>query len=554
MVAFSDGTGLTPAINLVAFSDGIGRNEKKQHMKRREFIAATSVACVGLVAGKSFASIKAFDVEEATVASLQVAMQKGDVTARDLVTNYIARIKSGDQQTNSVIEINPDALEIAAALDLERKSGKLRGPLHGIPVVLKDNIDTADKMKTTAGSLALMDAPVPKRDASLVEQLRRAGVVVLGKTNLSEWANFRSTSSTSGWSGRGGQTRNPYILDRNPCGSSSGTGAAIAANFAALGIGTETDGSIVCPSSICGIVGLKPTVGLVSRSGVIPIAASQDTAGPMTRSVADAAILLSAMTAVDASDPATAKNSTMARTDYETFLKPDGLKGVVIGVARDYWGKRSEVDKIMDAALDVIKKSGATLVDVKFPNLEKFGDAEFEVLQFEFKDGLEKYLAGRGSQYKTFDDLIKFNNDNAAREMPHFKQEIFETSAKKGPLTAKEYLDARALCIKLTREEGIDAAMNKDKLDAIVAPSNAPTWMIDWVNGDCGSNYISSSSLAAVSGYPNITVPAGMLRELPIGISFFGRPYTEHKLIQFAYAFEQATKARRKPKFLASAS
>src|SRR5687768_14458919 len=523
-------------------------------LDRREFIGTSAAACVGLMAGRGFGSIKDFDIEEATVASLQAAMQSGEITAGDLIVKYTARIAGGDKQTNSMIELNPDALEIAAGLDRERKAGKLRGPLHGIPVVLKDNIDTADKMKTTAGSLALIDAPVPKRDASLVDQLRRAGAVVLGKTNLSEWANFRSTSSTSGWSGRGGQTRNPYILDRNPCGSSSGTGGAIAANFAALGIGTETDGSIVCPSSICGIVGLKPTVGLISRSGVIPIAASQDTAGPMTRTVADAAVLLSAMTAIDASDSATSQNATKARTDYETFLKPDGLKGAVIGVARDYWGKRAEVDKVMDAALDAMKAGGATLVDVKFPNLGKFDDAEFEVLQFEFKDGLEKYLAGRGSQYKTLNDLIKFNNDNAAREMPHFKQEIFEMSAKKGPLTTKEYLDARALCLKLTREEGIDAVMNQHKLDAIVAPSNAPTWMIDWVNGDCGSHYISSSSLAAVAGYPSITVPAGFIRELPVGVSFFGRPYTEHILIRIGYAFEQATKARRKPKFLATVS
>ncbi len=523
---------------------------------RREFLslAATTTACVGLMAGRGLASPQPIDVEEATVASLQAAMTSGAISARDLVLAYEARIRTGDTATNSMLELNPDALSIAAELDRERKAGKMRGPLHGIPVVLKDNIDTADKMKTTAGSLALIDAPVPKVDAFLVQQLRRAGAVVLGKTNLSEWANFRSTGSTSGWSGRGGQTRNPYILDRNPCGSSSGTGAAIAANFAAIGIGTETDGSIVCPSSICGIVGLKPTVGLISRSGVIPISASQDTAGPMTRTVADAAVMLSAMTAVDASDPATAKNGTMGRTDYETFLKPDGLKGAVIGVARDFWGKRAAVDKVTDAALDAMKKAGATLVDVKFPNLEKFGDAEFEVLQFEFKDGLEKYLGGRGSKYKNLDDLIKFNNDNAAREMSHFKQEIFETSAKKGPLTTKEYLEARALCLKLTREEGIDAAMNKDKLDAIVAPSNAPTWMTDWVNGDCGSNYISSSSLAAVAGYPSITVPAGFIRELPIGISFFGRPYTEHILIRIAYAFEQMTKARRKPKFLATAS
>lgn len=517
---------------------------------RREFIGLGTAAWAGLAASRGLAALKEFDIEEATVAGLQVAMQKGEITARDLVAKYSARIALMDKQTNSMIELNPDALAIASELDGERKAGKLRGPLHGIPIVLKDNIDTADKMKTTAGSLALMEAPVPKRDASHVEQLRRAGVVILGKTNLSEWANFRSTASTSGWSGRGGQTRNPYILDRNPCGSSSGTGAAIAANFAAIGIGTETDGSIVCPASICGIVGLKPTVGLISRSGIIPIAVSQDTAGPMTRTVADAAILLSAMTAVDASDPATAGNAAKARTDYETFLKPDGLKGAVIGVARDYWGKRTEVDKVMDAALEVMKASGAVLIDVKFPGLEKFGDAEFDVLKFEFKDGLETYLAGRGSRYKTLDDLIKFNNENAAREMPHFKQEIFEASAKKGPLTSKEYLDARALCLKLTREEGIDAAMNRHKLDAIVAPSNAPTWMIDLINGDCGGNYISSSSLSAVAGYPNITVPAGMIRELPIGISFFGRPYTEHILIRLAYAFEQATKARRKPKFL----
>lgn len=523
---------------------------------RREFLTTAAIAAASTLLPSSnvFGEAANPDLEEITIAGLNERLRNGSLTSVSVSSWYIARIRARDRATNSIIEINPDALKIAAARDRERRAGRLRGALHGIPVVLKDNIDTADKMKTTAGSLALMNAPVPKRDAFLVEQLRRAGAVILGKTNLSEWANFRSTVSTSGWSGRGGQTRNPYILDRNPCGSSSGTGAAVAANFAAIGIGTETDGSIVCPSSICGIVGLKPTVGLISRSGVIPISASQDTAGPMTRTVADAAVILSAMTAVDASDPATARNASLARTDYETFLKPDGLKGSVIGVARDFWGKRPEVDKIMDAALDAMKRSGARLVDVKFSNLEKFGDAEFEVLQFEFKDGLEKYLAGRGSQYKNLDDLIKFNLDNAAREMPYFKQEIFETSAKKGPLTTKEYLEARALCIKLTREDGIDAAMNKDKLDAIVAPSNAPTWMIDWVNGDCGSNYISSSSLAAVAGYPSITVPAGFLRELPIGISFFGRPYTEHVLIKLAYAFEQATKARRKPKFLATAA
>lgn len=521
---------------------------------RREFLSLSAVAAAAIAtrADSVLARIGSTDIEELTFTELAKAMGNGSLTSESITAAYIARIRSVDPRINSIVELNPDAMAIAAGLDRERRAGKTRGPLHGIPIVLKDNIDTADKMKTTAGSLALIDALTPKRDASHVEQLRRAGVVILGKTNLSEWANFRSTSSSSGWSARGGQTRNPYILDRNPCGSSSGTGAAVAANLAAAGIGTETDGSIVCPSSICGIVGLKPTVGLISRSGIIPIAASQDTAGPMTRSVADAALLLSAMTAIDPSDPATAQNRTNAKSNYESFLKADGLKGATIGVARDYWGKRPEVDKVMDAALDAMKKGGATLVDVKFPGLEKFGDAEFEVLKFEFKDGLEKYLAARGSRYKTLNDLIKFNIENAEREMPHFKQEIFESSATKGPLTSKEYLDARALCLKLTREEGIDAVMRQHKLDAIVAPSNAPTWMIDLVNGDCGGNYISSSSLAAVAGYPNITVPAGFIRELPIGISFFGMPYTEDVLIRLAYSFEQATKQRKKPKFLAS--
>lgn len=523
---------------------------------RREFLQITATAGAGVLLSQkavSQTSRKTFEFEEKTVAELQAAMQKGEYSAAELTRKYIQNIRSSDGKINSIIEINPDAVSIATQMDRERKAGKVRGPLHGIPVVLKDNIDTADKMKTTAGSLALVDAPVPQRDAFLVEQLRNAGAVILAKTNLSEWANFRSSNSVSGWSGRGGQTRNPYILDRNPCGSSSGTGAAIAANLAAIGIGTETDGSIVCPASICGIVGLKPTVGLISRSGVVPIAASQDTAGPMTRTVADAAVMLSVMTAVDSRDAATAANAEKARKDYESFLQKDGLKGAKIGVARDFWRRNTEVDKITDAALEAMKKEGAELVDVKFPNLRKFGDAEYEVLQFEFKDGLEKYLLERGSQYKTMADLIKFNEDNAAREMPYFKQEIFESSAKKGPLSTREYVDALDLCRKMTRTEGIDAMMDADKLDAIVAPSNAPTWMIDWVNGDCGSNYISSSSLAAVAGYPNITVPAGFLRELPIGISFFGKPYGEHILIKLAYSFEQATKARRMPKFLATA-
>jgi amidase len=527
-------------------------------LDRRQFLEITALAGAGIVMSKpngvsGKTEARPFELAEKTVVELQSAMQIGELSAKEIVKKYLEQIGDLDKQINSILEINPDAVDIAERLDRERKAGRVRGPLHGIPVVLKDNIDTADKMKTTAGSLALLNAPVPRRDAFLVEQLRNAGAVILAKTNLSEWANFRSTSSTSGWSGRGGQTRNPYILDRNPCGSSSGTGAAVAANLTAVGIGTETDGSIICPASICGIVGLKPTVGLISRSGVIPISHTQDTAGPMTRTVADAAMMLSVMTSVDPRDSATARNGKLAGNNYESFLKADGLKGAKIGVARDYWGKRTEVDKVTDAALDTMKKAGAKLIDVKFPTLSKFGDAEFEVMLYEFKNGLEKYLRERNASHKSLADLIQFNEDNAAREMPYFKQEIFESSAKKGPLTTRAYVLALKKCQLLTRTQGIDAIMDKNGLDAIVAPSNAPTWMIDWINGDCGSNYVSSSSLAAVAGYPSITVPAGFIRELPIGISFFGRAYSEPVLIRIAYTFEQTTKARRMPKFLATA-
>ncbi len=529
-----------------------------KELDRREFLGAASAAGFGIMAmGKNANAAvppPAFELAEKSIAELQAAMGSGELTSASVVRKYLERIADIDKKINSIIEINPDAEVIAKGLDNERKGGKTRGPLHGIPVILKDNIDTADKMKTTAGSLALLDAPTPSRDAFLVEQLRRAGAVVLAKTNLSEWANFRSTASVSGWSGRGGQTRNPYMLDRNPCGSSSGTGAAIAANLSAIGIGTETDGSVVCPSSICGIVGLKPTVGLVSRSGIIPIAHSQDTAGPMTRTVTDAALLLSAMTAVDPRDSATAANASKSKKDYTEFLKADGLKGARIGVARDFWGKRADVDKVMENALDAMKQAGAVLVDVKFPTISKFDSVEFEVLLYEFKADLEKYLAERGSRLKTMDDLIQFNSDNDRREMPYFKQEIFEQAAKKGPLTTKEYIDALKESKKLTQAQGIDAVMDENKLDAVAAPSNAPTWLIDWINGDCGSNYVSSSSLPAVSGYPNITVPAGFIRELPIGISFFGRAYSEDVLLRVAFAFEQATKARREPKFLLTAS
>jgi Asp-tRNAAsn/Glu-tRNAGln amidotransferase A subunit and related amidases len=418
-------------------------------MERREFIGTAASAAVGLLAvsrsGIASQNLQAFDLEEKTAVELQVMMTKGEMGAKDIAEAYLRRITSVDKQVNSIIEINPDAVKIAEELDRERRDGKIRGPLHGIPVVIKDNIDTADKMKTTAGSLALLNAPTPTRDAFIVEKMREAGAVILAKTNLSEWANFRDNSSISGWSGRGGQTRNPYILDRNPCGSSSGTGAAIAANLSALGIGTETDGSILCPASICGIVGLKPTIGLVSRSGIIPIAHSQDTAGPMTRTVADAAAMLNVLDAADPRDAVTTARGKRERVDYTSFLKPGGLKGSRIGVVRNYWGQRKEVDRVMDAALDAMKKEGAILVDVTFNSIGKFGAAEFEVLLYEFKTDLEKYLAERNAEYKTLVELMQFNTDNAKREMPYFGQTIFEQAAKKGSLSTKEYTDALAL-------------------------------------------------------------------------------------------------------------
>ncbi|HLM61945.1 MAG TPA: amidase [Pyrinomonadaceae bacterium] len=531
---------------------------KTEKKTRREFLQAS--ATVPLAATFMKKTRAAADenldqpndeLSEITVRQLQAKMKSGEFSAEEVVEKYLERIRAIDPKLKSIIEINPDAERIAEELDKERKAGKLRGALHGIPVLLKDNIDTADRMKTTAGSLALLDAPTPKKDAFLAEQLRKSGAIILGKTNLSEWANFRSTKSSSGWSGRGGQTKNPYVLDRNACGSSTGSAVAIAANLAAIGVGTETDGSIVCPSSVCGIVGLKPTLGVVSRSGVIPIAHSQDTAGPMTRTVEDAAILLGVLRGFDNDDSITT-NAKKSIQPYTNSLVKDGLRRMRIGVARDYWGKNSDVDKVLNDALDAMKNAGATLIDVKFPTLQKFGDAEFEVLLYEFKTDLEKYLAERNSPYKTLADLIRFNEENADREMPYFKQEIFESAAKKGNLQTRAYRLALQKSKLLTQTQGIDAAMTKDKLDAVVAPSNSPVWTIDLINGDCGSNYVSSSSLAAVAGYPNITVPAGFIKELPIGVSFFGRAFSEPALIKIAYAFEQATKARRTPKFLPS--
>jgi amidase len=497
---------------------------------------------------------RSFELEEVTIAELQEGMKSGRLTARSIAEKYLAWIEAMDKRgamVNSIIEINPDALNIADSLDRERKAKGVRGPLHGIPVLLKDNIDTADRMMTTAGSLALLGSIAPQ-DSFVARRLRAAGAVILAKTNLSEWANFRSTHSTSGWSGRGGQTRNPYALDRNPCGSSSGSGAAVAANFATVAIGTETDGSIVCPASSNNIVGIKPTLGLVSRAGIIPIAHSQDTAGPMTRTVRDAAILLGALTGIDPRDPATQASSGKFPADYTQFLDPNGLRGARIGVARDkFFGYSDHVDKLINAAIDEMKRMGAVIVDpADIPTAGKFDDSEFEVLLYEFKADLNQYLAGLGTRapVHTLKEIIAFNERNKEREMPYFGQEIFLRAEAKGPLTDKAYRDALKKNLRLSRAEGIDAVMRKHKLDAIVAPTGGPSWPTDLVNGDHFSG--SSSTPAAVAGYPNINVPAGYVFGLPVGISFFGSAYSEPTLIRLAYAFEQATKFRKPPQFL----
>jgi amidase len=446
--------------------------------------------------------------------------------------------------------MNPDALAIAEGLDRERKVKGPRGPLHGIPVLIKDNIDTADRMMTTAGSLALVGSRPPK-DSFVAQKLRAAGAVILGKTNLSEWANIRSSHSVSGWSGRGGLTHNPYALDRNPCGSSSGTGAGISANLAAVGIGTETDGSIVCPSSSNGLAGIKPTVGLVSRSGIVPISHSQDGAGPMCRTVRDAAVLLSALTGVDPEDSATSASAGKSQTDYAQFCDPNGLEGARIGVARKYFGFNDAVDALMRESLEVMKKQGATIVDpADIPTLGKFDDSEMTVFLYELKADLNAYLArlGPNAPVKSLKDIIEFNEHNQQKEMPYFGQDLFLKSQTKGPLTEKEYVDALATNHQLARSEGIDAVMDKFKLDAIVGPTGGPAWLTDLITGDHFGG--GSSNAAAVAGYPNINVTAGFIFNLPVGISFFGRAWSEPVLIKLAYAFEQATKARQAPRFM----
>jgi len=496
--------------------------------------------------------IKPFELDEATIPELQIAMNEGRYTARSLTEKYLGRIEEIDKagpKINSVIEINPDALDIADQLDKERRAGKLRSQLHGIPVLIKDNIDTADKMMTTAGSLA-MSGSITAKDSFVVQKLREAGAVILGKTNLSEWANFRSTKSTSGWSGRGGLTRNPYALDRNTSGSSSGSGAAVAANLCAVAIGTETDGSIVSPSSTCGIVGLKPTVGLISRSGIIPIAHSQDTAGPMTRSVGDTAILLGALTGVDERDAVTKESRGKAFTNYTQFLG-DGLKGAKIGVARKYFRFSDAVDAVMKDAIDVMKTAGATIIDpADIPTEGQFGDAEYEVLLYEFKADLNAYLQNLGASVSvhSLKELIEFNEKNRGVELQYFNQDILIKAEAKGDLKSPAYLKALAKCKRLSRPLGIDAVMKKHKLTALIAPTNQPAWTTDLLNGDRITGGYSSAS--AVAGYPHITVPAGFVYGLPIGISFFAGAYSEPALLKVAFAFEQLTRHRRKPKFL----
>ncbi|WP_338866097.1 amidase [Myxococcus stipitatus] len=533
-------------------------------LSRRAFLggSAAAAALASLEAsanpGGQAPSANAFELEEATLSDLQAGMREGRFTAHSLAERYLARIAAvdrvGPMPLASVIELNPEALAIAQSLDLERREKGPRGPLHGIPVLIKDNIATADKMQTTAGSLALVGA-VPARDAFVVERLRAAGAVILGKTNLSEWANFRSTRSSSGWSGRGGQCRNPYALDRTPSGSSSGSGAATAANLCAVSVGTETDGSIVSPSAACSLVGLKPTVGLVSRSGIIPISHSQDTAGPMARTVADAAALLTVLAGVDASDAATSASQGHTGLDYTRFLDADGLKGARIGVPRErFFGYHAATDALVEQALEVMKSKGAIIVDpAPIPNLSKLDEPEFEVMLYEFKAGVEAWLASVGERTKlrTLGDLIRFNEDHQDAEMPYFGQEVFRQAQARGPLSDVKYRKALATCRRWSRAQGLDAVMQKHQLDALVAPTQAPPGLIDLVNGD---HWLGSSSTpAAVSGYATLTVPAGYVRGLPVGLSFIGRAWSEPTLLKLAYAYEQATRHRRPPGFISTA-
>ena len=561
-------------------SDGMRRSgagaasQPSPRLSRREFLRSSSVGGALTIAGPigcgptslspapAVAAGDDFPLEESTIAALQEGMTSGEWTARAIVEAYLARIEQLNLQgpaLRAVIETNPDAATVADQLDRERHDRGPRGPLHGVPILLKDNIDTGDRMTTTAGSLAL-SGWVPPVDSGLAGRLRAAGAVLLGKANLSEWANFRSTRSSSGWSGRGGQCRNPYILDRNPCGSSSGCGVAVSANLAAVAIGTETNGSIVCPSSANGVVGIKPTVGLVSRAGIIPISHTQDTAGPMARTVRDAAIVLGAIAGVDPRDPVSAHSETRGLADYTSFLDPDGLQGARIGVARRFLGFHEGVDLLVEHALDAMHSAGAVIVDpvdlrpsgrpATPRSMMSLGAAETEVLLYEFKAGLNAYLATRGSdaEVRSLADLIAFNERHADDEMPYFGQERLLAAEAKGPLSDRNYLAALASARRLSRDEGIDFTMDTHRLDAIIGPTGGPAWVTDLVNGDHFGG--SSAGYPAAAGYPNITVPAGDVHGLPVGLSFFGRAWSEPTLIRLAYGFEQTVQPRRVPRLL----
>lgn len=530
-------------------------------MRRRDLLAAGATALAAAAAGIGVEPVsrgaEASEAQEWGIADLQAQMRVGKLTSRALVKRFLERIEKLDHsgpRLRAVLEVNPDALNLAENLDRERKEKGARGPLHGIPILIKDNIDTADRMMTTAGSLAL-EGWTPPEDAFLVQRLRAAGAVILGKTNLSEWANFRSSRSSSGWSGRGGQTRNPYALDRNPSGSSSGSAVAVAANLCAAAVGTETDGSIVSPSNACGIVGIKPTLGLVSRTGVIPIAHSQDTAGPMARTVADAAALLGALTGYDPRDAATGASQGHAEVDYTRFLDPRGLQGARLGVARQFLNANRRVDALLEQALTDLRDQGAVLIDLaEIPNLFAFGASESEVLHYEFKADLNAYLArlpeGRPRSLK---ELIAFNEREREREMPYFGQETFLRAESKGPLTEPAYLEALERNHRLTRREGLDVVFDQHHLDAVIAPTGGPAGLTDLIYGGTGG-IRGPSSVAAVSGYPHLTVPMGAIFGLPVGLSFIGRAWSEGRLIQLAFSYEQATRRRKAPRFLTTAT
>jgi amidase len=541
-------------------------------MERRNFIknsslAGLTLASMGVIASCNTSPVKEkkeevektpapgagdFELNEVTIDELQKKMQSGEYTSRSITQLYLNRIDAIDKKgpaINSVIELNPDAIAMADSMDMERKNGKVRGPMHGIPVLIKDNIDTGDKMMTTTGALALV-GNIANKDAFIIKQLRESGAVLLGKTNLSEWANFRSTRSTSGWTSRGGQTKNPCVTDRSPCGSSSGSGAAVAANLCAVAIGTETDGSVIAPSSFCGIVGIKPTVGLLSRSGIIPISKTQDTAGPMARTVRDAAILLGALTGIDADDAVTNNSKGKAQKDYTQYLDANGLKGKKIGIEKSFLKGHEGVVGLYKQAIDILKQQGATVIEIELvKDTNKLGEAENTVLHYEFKDGVNRYLSTANAKVKTLADVIAFNKENEAKAMPFFKQEILESCQEKGGLDSKEYTDA--LAKSLGARKLIDTLMKQYELDAICGTSIGLPGCIDLVNGDYDTGFYFCPP-PAMAGYPHITVPMGTVHDLPVGLSFFSTAYDEGGILKVAYGYEQASKKRTAPKFIGS--